>query len=252
MVTEGSPEQLLSEGQGQLQEEGKEQLPPASPEGEAAPPDSEAVTSGEEAAPEAQPKTYTQVEVDAEKAKVQSARDIELNQHRARVAELEQSTQQQQQHYDAQTLAARQQRELQDIGDTPEIRAKHQAEQENHQARAWYQQNVPRMAEAEKHQAAYQLSKETGVSMETLLEAKTPDEMRSKAEFLKENVDQGKRIEALEKQITALTQPQTFENAPTSSVGLSGPQKIVDAYAKGDPNVTRPQYEDAAKKLYGG
>lgn len=252
MVTEGSPEQLPAEGQGQLQEEGKEQLPQVSPEVEAATTEPEAVTSEKEAAKEAQPKTYTQAELDTEKARVQSARDIEIRDQKTRIAELEKSSQQERQAYDYQSLVARQQRELTDEGDTPQIRAKHQAEQENYQARAWYQENAPRLAEAEKHQAAYQLSEETGVSMKSLLDAKTPDEMKSKAEYLKENVDLKTRLEALEKQVQIQTPAQTFEEAPASAVGLSGPQKVVNAFGAGDPNVTRTQYEEAVKKLYGG
>ena len=251
MVTDGSPEQLPVEGQGQLQAEG-EQLPPASPEAEAVEPAPEAVTSEAEAAKEAQPKTYTRAELEAEKAKVQSARDKEVNEYKTKLAEAEKAQQQERQVYDYQNLLARQQKELTDIGDTPEIRAKHQAEQENYQAKVWWQQMAPRFAEAERHQAAYQLSKETGVPMESLLDAKTPDEMKSKAEYLKENVDLKKRLEVLEKQMQIQTPAQAFESAPTSAVGLQGPAQTIAAYAAGDPNVTREQYEKATKQLYGG
>lgn len=252
MVIEGSPEQLPAEGQGQLQEEGQEQLPQVSPETEAATPEPEAVTSEGEAAKEAQPRTYTQVELDTEKAKVQSGRDKEVNEYKSRLAEMEKSSQQERQAFDYQSLVVRQQRELTDEGDTPQIRSKHQAELENMQARTWYQQNAPRLAEAEKHQVAYQLSEETGVPMKSLLEAKTPDEMKSKAEYLKENVDLKTRLEVLEKQVQSQAPAQAFENAPTSPVGLTGSAKIIAAYAAGDPNVPREQYEKAVKQLYGG
>ena len=194
--------------------------------------------------------------VDAKTRNLQSSKDRKdsenqelrqkLDQIQKQIEDQRVQQEQVKQQYQYKSLEDQHKRELEEEGDTPFVRAKHNAEKQLYQANQWYVQNAARIENAIKHEQAYQLSEKTGVSMKDLLRARTPEEMQQIAESSAKTVELSKKIEELQKLIDERTNAQEFDQSP-SSTGSGGDDHWYETTWPTILNPTKEQRERAKR-----